>query len=232
MGRTLPLTARSIDEPDSSATVPTAATLLSECASPERRIVLETLSETGPIALESLAEHLVARRRGIPIAEVPDDAHERAVVGLYHTHLQRLSDAGFVEHDGDGEEATVALASAVDADRVRELIETGEGNWTALDVLLSADRRRHVVSLLTTAERTLPLDELAEAVAVLERGDVDEPGADDLDSVRISLHHVHLPRLDDAGVVDYDPDERTVEIASLPEVYRDVVAVGDASVSA
>jgi DNA-binding transcriptional ArsR family regulator len=232
MGRTLPQAARSTDNPDSSATGPTAAAFLSECGTPERRIVLRTLAESGPLTLESLAEHLVASRQGIPLREVPDDARERAVVGLYHTHLQRLSEAGFVEHDGDGEHATVSLGTAVDADRVRDLIERCEGSWTPIEALLSADRRRHVVTMLTTAERRLPVDELAEAVAVLEHGDVDAFEAADVDALRTSLHHVHLPQLDDAGVVDYDPDSRTVGLVFLPEVYRDVVADGPQPASA
>lgn len=76
--------------------------------------------------------------------------------------------------------------------------------------LLSSDRRRLVLDAL--AERTEPigLTELASAVAEWEAGpaEVDEEREE---RVRIDLHHVHLPKLSDHGVIGYDPDAHVVE---------------------
>lgn len=75
--------------------------------------------------------------------------------------------------------------------------------------VLASDRRRTVLAVL--GERRAPSDlrRLAEAVARREADDSTTPG--DAERVAISLHHRHLPLLDDLGVVAYDPDARRVE---------------------
>jgi hypothetical protein len=91
--------------------------------------------------------------------------------------------------------------------------QTTDDDRTVIDLteeerydLLAAERRRAVLAVL--AERGAPttLDELAAAVATREDG---ETGA--TDRLAVSLHHVHLPRMDDLGVLDYDPADNRVE---------------------
>lgn len=75
--------------------------------------------------------------------------------------------------------------------------------------IVADDRRAHVVRVLADApEKTLALDRLVERVA--RRAD----GGDLLerDRIAVRLHHVDLPKLSDAGVVEYDADDRTVRI--------------------
>lgn len=76
--------------------------------------------------------------------------------------------------------------------------------------LLASGRRRTALSVL--AHRTTPvaLEELAVAVASRE-ADVDATDPDAVARVRVSLHHNHLPRMDDLDVVDYDPASNLVE---------------------
>lgn len=76
--------------------------------------------------------------------------------------------------------------------------------------LLSAERRRLVIDVLATRGTPVELTDVARAVAVRE----DDDGADDettIESVEISLHHVHLPAMDAAGVIDYDAETNHVE---------------------
>jgi hypothetical protein len=69
--------------------------------------------------------------------------------------------------------------------------------------LLASDRRQALVEQLESErQRSHSLESLASAVA----GSVD----DQVEPVSVSLHHVRLPKLDDAGVLDYDPDSNTV----------------------
>lgn len=82
---------------------------------------------------------------------------------------------------------------------------------TVLD--LCGDRHRRVVlAVLASEQRPRSLDELAGAV---EEHAVEEPetaaSSGDRKQVRISLHHVHLPKLAEAGLVDYDPEQRVVD---------------------
>ena len=78
--------------------------------------------------------------------------------------------------------------------------------------LLAAERRRLAVDVLSERDTPVALDDLAAAVAARETTESD-PGADAVNRTAISLHHVHLPRLADAGVVEYDATDRRVDDA-------------------
>lgn len=63
-----------------------------------------------------------------------------------------------------------------------------------------------------SSERVASLDELAEYVAERQRGcDADSP-----EEVAIRLHHAGLPKLTDAGILDYDPRSKTVRCRDHP----------------
>lgn len=74
------------------------------------------------------------------------------------------------------------------------------------------DRRRRYVlfSLLDTSDGVAELDDLAEQVRRWERAaDGADPEAH-RDRVLASLYHVDVPRLADAGLVEFDPRSKTV----------------------
>ena len=76
-------------------------------------------------------------------------------------------------------------------------------------VLLSARRRRTAMAVLDGGATPISLTDLAVEIAVRETGDVvvDRGTVED---VRIELHHCHLPKMADMGVIDYDRDGRRV----------------------
>lgn len=215
----------------SDAQLTDAATLLDLAVAPQRRIVLQSLCASGPLSLASLADRVAAHRLDVLPTEVPEEAHEQAAVGLYHNHLEKLSEAGFVECTEDGDATMVALTSPIDADRIDELIEFAEGSWKELNALLGADRRRHVVSVLLSANGSLPFEELAEGVVARERSEGGAADEEHLESVRTSLHHLHLPKLGEVGVLDYDSGSRLVALEALPDAYE-AVETGDSAAAA
>lgn len=79
---------------------------------------------------------------------------------------------------------------------------------------LAHERRRHVLSILEDTGAELSLNELVREVANRESGD--KPGAtcDEVEQIRISLYHRHLPKLADVGLVEHNPGEHTVALAS------------------
>lgn len=92
--------------------------------------------------------------------------------------------------------------------------------------LLSNARRRHVLELLGDHDGETSFRELTDAVARREMG---EPVSyDQRKRVYVSLRQSHLPRLADAGVVEYDRDRGTVrETPLLDTVRRPLEAVTD-----
>ena len=66
---------------------------------------------------------------------------------------------------------------------------------------------------------------LSEAVATLETGE-DPPPRNKRQSVYVSLHQTHLPKLDDLGIVVYDSESKEVSLQGKMrevEIYMDVV---------
>ncbi|WP_139136144.1 hypothetical protein [Haladaptatus sp. W1] len=91
---------------------------------------------------------------------------------------------------------------------------TDELTASDLHSLLAVERRRLVLDILTGIITTVELEELARRVVEREDG-IDAADQDVMERVVIGLHHNHLPRLDDAGLVDYDPDSHTVDPTQL-----------------
>lgn len=91
---------------------------------------------------------------------------------------------------------------------------TREMTPEALDVLVTciADHRRRLL-IEGVGERSGPVqyEELAQFISERENGATTRtPSNEDVDRVTIELVHNHLPRLDSAGVIDVDRDDRTV----------------------
>ncbi|SNZ04673.1 hypothetical protein SAMN06269185_0640 [Natronoarchaeum philippinense] len=82
--------------------------------------------------------------------------------------------------------------------------------------VLESSRRRHVLSILRQRSCELSNAELAATVAVRE-GDYDCPtdvDEDRLRQVQLSLHHVHLPKLESVGLIERSRgDAQTVALA-------------------
>lgn len=88
--------------------------------------------------------------------------------------------------------------------------------------LASTHRRRLLYYLLETTESTV--EELASVLGgweVTTGGTMQTPA--DRSELRLELMHVHLPRLADAGLIAYDPDEGTVELEPLHPRVADLV---------
>ncbi|PSP96271.1 hypothetical protein BRC94_13240 [Halobacteriales archaeon QS_5_70_17] len=153
------------------------------------------------------------------VAHLADGDRSRVAAALCHACLPRLRAAGAVETEGGRIELTPPAAlewllawsgSVRDAPSGRSL-----GEWFSL---LRDGRRRRVLGLLRE-HNVLSLGDAAEEIAVEERGEpiTAIPRQEVLD-VYFSLYHDHVPRLADAGVIEYDQESDTLAIdrTSLP----------------
>lgn len=78
--------------------------------------------------------------------------------------------------------------------------------------LLNSSRRRMVLSYLREHGREITVTELAGQIAAMEHDtDVESLSREQRKRVYVSLYQTHIPKLADAGVVDYDPETGTVE---------------------
>jgi len=92
-------------------------------------------------------------------------------------------------------------------DRKERAVELTDGERHQL---LEVRRRRVTLDCLTNRSAAVPLRELAEDVADRSAAvDADDDGA--VERIAVSLHHVHLPKIADAGIVDYDPEANRVD---------------------
>jgi len=99
-----------------------------------------------------------------------------------------------------------------------------------LDVIfdiLKNQRRRHVLRYLREYETTT-LSDLAEHVAALENGkDVQSLTSSERKRVYVGLYQCHLPRMNDAGVIDFDSDRGRIELNDTAEQLDQYLDVAD-----
>lgn len=94
--------------------------------------------------------------------------------------------------------------------------------------LLSARRRRYALYCLYLNENPVRLSEVADQVTDWEQHGPSSP--EDRTRTYVNLYHNQVPRLDDAGVVDYHRDDQTVELgANAPQLrpYLEQAAESD-----
>lgn len=81
--------------------------------------------------------------------------------------------------------------------------------------LLTHPHRRYVLYHLRRESEAVEIGTLATAIA---EWDGDQTGPDrstDIREVETTLHHVHLPKLADAGVITYSADRGYVELGEI-----------------
>jgi hypothetical protein len=81
--------------------------------------------------------------------------------------------------------------------------------------ILSSPRRRYVIYYLQRVDEPIELTRLAEEVAAWENETtVEELTSQQRKRVYVSLYQTHVPKLDDANIVDYDQEAGTVQLAA------------------
>jgi hypothetical protein len=107
---------------------------------------------------------------------------------------------------------------------------TREGEDGALEEaeihdVLRNSRRRRVIERLRGGSGEESVADLAELIATAE-SEESPPPRNVRQSVYVSLHQTHLPKLDELGIVAYDSDEKRVAVADGANevaVYMEVV---------
>jgi hypothetical protein len=80
--------------------------------------------------------------------------------------------------------------------------------------ILSRERRRYALYCLQRYRNPMTLADLADEVARLEYDEesVAEISGEDIKSIYLNLYHSHIPKMADAGVVEYDQTDDMVRL--------------------
>ena len=109
---------------------------------------------------------------------------------------------------------------------------SGEPHIDVLFEALSDSRRRQIFAYMHTAEEnSFHLDDLVQILASQQQ-ELSTAANKQRERLKLSLHHNHLPKLDDSGIVEYDQrnhdiryrgqtDGEIIDIASLLHSTRE-----------
>jgi DNA-binding transcriptional ArsR family regulator len=91
--------------------------------------------------------------------------------------------------------------------------------------MLHSPRRRQVLAYLSDRDGPVDLDDVILQVAAWENDtSVDAVSESERKRIYVSLYQTHMPKLDDAGLVEYDDEEGTVELTDLAREAGDYVS--------
>ncbi|WP_083252586.1 hypothetical protein [Haladaptatus sp. W1] len=91
---------------------------------------------------------------------------------------------------------------------------TTTGQLTLLYKLLADHRRRVLLQYLRDTEAPMPISAL---VTELTQRD-EHVSPDENRDTEIAMHHIHLPKLADAGVIEYDQSAQQAAYTAPPQV--------------
>jgi hypothetical protein len=194
-------------------------------ASSERRFVVTLVSrrDPEPVPRRELATALAARKSDKPHREVTDEERQQAAARLHHRHLPRLTDAGLIEHDTEDGAVGLSDHPAFQDQGILDVVaDTVPATSESLDTLfdgIAEAHRRDVVDVLSHQFGPIHVETLARELEASGR-DVraSEVPETVVDRIQGRLLHVELPALSEAGLVEYDPAERTVAYAGHPQL--------------
>lgn len=110
-----------------------------------------------------------------------------------------------------------------------DVARRGDSDGQSLDVvcdLLANQRRQYVLACLIDHTKAIALTELAEDVAVRENEETfTEIPEETVRTISTSLYHVHIPKLVDAGAVEYDQDRDLVRISESTDLIERVLSL-------
>lgn len=93
--------------------------------------------------------------------------------------------------------------------------------------ILQVPERRQVLWALLDEEETMTVRELAERLVTEEGTEAEEPSETAVERARTELHHKHLAKMDEAGLIEYDEDIGLVRFDGDATEVRSYLLVED-----
>jgi DNA-binding transcriptional ArsR family regulator len=118
-----------------------------------------------------------------------------------------------------------AVSRDYETKRIDEVSSAADGGRQVSEFLemISSKRRRYVLYALQS-EKKATFGEVSDRVAIWET----ETPLEELDertrqNIRVDLHHTHLPKLEDAGIIRYDRQSGVVHLRDLSDATENVL---------
>lgn len=202
---------------------PTRHALLGSLSDSRRRSILRLLQDrASPMGEQELATNLVAEREDKPLVDVNRAEVKSLYIDLIYIHLPNLTDADLVEWDREAEIVTATDHPALSTPEIEQMIAVDAPGWDAVLGNLAHRRRRVILSVLEDREDAIGRNELAKEVVAHERSDgVDDRSADAIADLVAELHHVHLPKLEQADLLTYDTETGAVRYEGHPALVEE-----------
>lgn len=183
---------------------------------PYRRYTLRVLAEVdGEIGLDTVCERVIDLEQTERDPRSEQGSHRRRIqADLYRDHLPKLDAAGLVYFD---KESKIVRKTSKFNDILPYISQDGRFddvyNKDILYDLLKNRRRRFALQVLMEEGNRMQLSELAEQVGAMENGiPIEELSAAERKRVYTALYQSHLPKMGDAGIIEYNPNRGIVEL--------------------
>lgn len=191
--------------------------ILQNLSDRHHRTILQILqNRTKPVTDMEVATHLAAKNQEKRLIDVTEEEIQSYCTDLRHTYFPALEDAGLIKWDITANTVTTSDHPALQNPKFTRVIETEWKGWDEILASLAHKRRRIILSVLAEYERPLSRVALAREIAAHETENEQSVASATIDNLCLSLHHFHLPKLVDAGLVEYDARSGAVSYRSHP----------------
>lgn len=200
--------------PSRNRSVPSLDTLFQSLVTDRRRELVRLVAGQSVIPKDDLAVQFAAALRGTPAASVSDEDRHRCQTSLVHRDLPPLIDAGLLAETDDGAVVATDHRLIDDTELTKVIARRPPDELDTVFEALSDSRRRTVLSVLRSHAGPVSVRHLARIMTARETIDLErepenmtahaETNPDHEYQLRVVLLHIHLPFLNDAGLIAYD----------------------------
>lgn len=190
-----------------------------------RRILVILENNSTRMTGKTLAETLGAIEKDVLTTNLSADYISQIQTSLHHNHLPRLDAVGLIDWNRDRGTVRLEDHPVVSSPDFNQLLMRLKHESDEIAESIANEKRRAILGILQSKGRRLTVDMLVREISVRYS---DTYLFDSTEAIRLQLHHRHLPRFDEAGIINYDDEDGKVSLRSnrLTAAVEDCIADG------
>ncbi len=177
-----------------------------------RRVLRVLIANNGEMDTRTLAKTVSGTQQGAAGEAPSEETIKQVLIDLTHVQLPALAEAGLITQNEDDDRVLTTDHAVYDDGQFQKLVASDADLEAVLSTLVTLERRR-VFAILQAHDGAMDEKYLAGMIA------------DDLDvsqrEMYLALHHVHLPKLNSGGIIDFDPATDTGVKLTVSETTRE-----------